>query len=268
MATSSTKKLLLEALQKMHSSIGIIRITQDFGDDKLIVIIHGNRFINPDVQGVIALLIRYLVQIRVISLVGCDGAFGDVDTDWIKTAKDGDTPVKIDQNTQRSIVDALLKAGELKGVEVARMLSSTPFTLFGPESKELYDRAAGLWEELTPLRDLLNRCATPEQQETTLREAMNSPQWKPLVAKFMEFVELDHQRANAIVDRMLEKMRGMNLQTSVIECQGNLPEYISNELSRRRISYIIIDPTKTTPDDIEKYEKVFAWHKKVMESLD
>jgi hypothetical protein len=249
MIKSAKKEALLATLKKMdtdHPEIGLLHEIQDFRDEKLIIIINDVLFVNIGVQKVIAHLIDYFTRVRLLSLVGCDGAAGDVDTGWLKNIKD--------QKLRSDIVDSLLLSGKLTGIEYCHVYCSTPFVLFGPEDKELYSRAGKLWEKITPLRNFLDK----DKTESRIKEAMNNPKLAPLFTDFQEFIELDRRRAKAMANNQLRKMMEIGTETSAIICRGNLPKYIAEELSDQRISYAIIDPAKVAADDKNTYEKMFS----------
>lgn len=251
MTTPEKNKALLATLRKMNSNypeIGLVRDILDCGDEKLMMIIQDTPFINIRVQKVIAHLIDYLTKIRVLSLVGCDGASGGVEisTDWLKRIKD--------QRLRSDVVDALFEEGKLTGLEYCHVFSSTPFVLFAPEDKKLYEQSVALWKKITPLRNFIDE----EKTESRIMQAMNTPKWKPLFDDFQEFLILEQRRASAMVDNLDRKMQEMEVQTSALICKGNLPQNIVAELSQRRISYVIVDPAKAAADDKKTYEKMLS----------
>jgi len=237
------KEALLATLKSMGSHLGFIDKIEIFGNHKLIIIIHDTPFINVSVSKVIYRILSRLIELRLTYLVAIDGAHsGDIDTGWLKGITD--------YSLKAEIVNSLFEKGELTAVEYLHMTSNTPFILFGPEDKELYDQAAKLWVEITPLWKFINK----DRTEAQLQKALNDPSLRPLCYKFVEFENLDHKRADKILENVLNKMNEINCNIAVLICKGNLPEYISTNAKNEMISYVIINPSKASEDDIREYE--------------
>ena len=257
--TSAKKTAILATLRTMHSEhpeIGLVRDIKDLGGEKIVLVIHDTPFVNVSIQKVIAVLIDRLVKLRFLSLVGCDGSSGEIDTGWLKDIRY--------QEFRDSIIDSLLESGKLTGLEYCHIYSSTPFVLLGTEDKKMYDQAAAVWEKLTPLRNFLDE----EKTERRIREAMNIPKLKPLFDDFQEFLKLDQRRANVMVNNILRTMKEMDIEISALICRGNLPEYVVKDLSQRGISYVIIDPARAADDDKKTYEKIFEQQRKLLKKSD
>ena len=257
MTTSAKQTALLATLRTMHSEhpeIGLVRDIQDLDSEKLMVVIHDSTFLNVSIQKVIAYLIDRLTKLRLLNIVGCDGAFrGELDTGWLKNIRD--------QEIRKTIADTLLKQGKLTGLEYCHIYSSTPFVYFGSEDEELYFQSGAIWEKITPLRNFLDE----EKTVARINVAMNTPELKPLFDDFQEFLKLEQRRAKTMVDNLLRKMQEMGSETSALICRGNLPKHVIEELSHRRISYVVIDPAKAADDDRKTYEKMFEDQRKLLQ---
>jgi len=131
MTTSAKKTALLTILRQMHTQLGFVKQVRGTSDGKLLVILENSAFTNVSVQQAIYRILNYLVEIRVLNLVGCDGACGEVDTGWLRNVRD--------QNLRTQMTDSLFKDGKLTGVEYCHIYSTTPFVLFGVDDKDLWD---------------------------------------------------------------------------------------------------------------------------------
>lgn len=238
------KKALLATLRSMNSYLGLINKIEIFGDHKLIIIIHDTPFINVSVSEVIYRILSRLIELRLIPIVAIDGAHsGDVSTGWLKGITD--------YSLRGEVVDTLFEQGKLTAVEYLHVKSNTPFILFGPEDEQLYDQAAKLWVELAPLWKFINE----DRSGAQIQKALNDPSLRSLCYKFAEFDTLDHKRADKILENMLNKMGEVNQDIAALVCKGNLPQYISTKAEDEFISYVIINPSNTSVDDINEYEK-------------
>lgn len=103
MGLSNKSSLLLAELSHMPRAVGAVAEERLFTEKCLVVLMHDCSFINVDVQRATVKLIDCVVNTRFVNLVACDGAYGDVDTGWLRNI--GDLTLR------KAIVDNLFEEG-------------------------------------------------------------------------------------------------------------------------------------------------------------
>jgi len=111
------------------SSAGKVTKARYFGSDKVIINIQ-DLHCHPEVQKNISRIISALDEKYGVSGIYMEGAYGDIDTSWITSIED--------KKIRLEITDALLKNGELTGVEYYSANSNKNCRIHGLENEKVY----------------------------------------------------------------------------------------------------------------------------------
>lgn len=240
---------ILKGVEKKESDLGIIIDKKIYNDNKLLIILHDFSFLSASNFKNTFNFIKFLINYRMINLVACDGAIRceEIDTGWISGIQDLDMQTKI--------ADNLYESGKLTPVEYCHIWAknnNTPFILFGPEDEKLYLKANELFIKYAPLRKYILENGNTE---SALLDASKIPEFQPLFGYFLEFDKVDHERAKIILQNLLKKMDEKKTEVVIMVGKGNIPKYISEIANEKKISHIIIDPTKSKDDNYVEFEK-------------
>jgi len=238
-------------LENFKSDYGIILDTHETFDNRFVLVFRDNAA-NLSERRAVTDALMYITHNRTIRLVGCDGAFGDIDTSWLGIISDKDM--------RNKIVDSLFNQMKLTPGEYCHIHAPVPFALFGLEDKELYKRGRKVWNALLPLLDYMHKYGQDGLQK--FGKDFSQYELNQQLATWEEFLSIDKERGLVIVKKLIKKMSDMDINESALICQGNLPDYASNFLNNLGISYARVKPRSSSEDN---WVPVNTWLKEQLE---
>lgn len=246
-------------MEKSGEKLGEMIEINSYDDNKLLIILHDFSFLNFNNFTSTTRIIQSFCLLRRINLIACDGAINcvEIDTGWLSNI--GNLDLK------DTIIKSLYEESKrLTPVEFCHIWAKNepnalPFILFGPEDEKLYYKANELYIQYAPLREYLLKNGNTE---LAVSNALKIPEFQPLFKYFMEFDKVDHERAEIILQNVLNKMDEIKTESAIFVGKGNIPKYISEITNKKKISHIIIDPNKGDKsnglnynDNIDEFEK-------------
>jgi hypothetical protein len=124
------------------------------------------------------------------------------------------------------------------------------FFLCGVEDMQLYEKAGKLWKRMHLQSD----------QPTGLFQSKDQ-------RKMNQFLELEMERALAIVRNLFQRMDKHNVSAAALVCCGNLPVHVCETLELRNISYAKIIPSEGATDKREDYVRLSQGGRSILEDL-
>ena len=110
--------------------------------------------------------------------------------------------------TRQEVGEYYVKRIKLRGAELANIATERAFELWGADDKALYQQALRLW-----VTDQLG-----------------------------DFLLIERRRAVVMLDNLLRRMKERDQKAAGLTLRGNLPDYVSDEMDRRGMSYARIRP--------------------------
>ena len=246
-STSARRDALMAALKVMQSKVGFVGPVVEGRDRRLVVILRDSPITNVSVIENTRIILSRLIDLRLIDLIGMEGApKGELDTSLL-----GSIP---GQNIQTKTVDSLMSKGMLSAAEYVALNSTTPVHLYGLEDWPLYLQARDAWNKLAPLWEYLHEHESSMSPESLAGAVNANPKLRSLARDYQQFDELVRRRADMFVTNLLQGMSEFPCEACAVSCRGHLPEYMSSVADRKSLSHVIIDPTKSTKDQLRLYE--------------
>jgi hypothetical protein len=212
-------------------------------DNPRFVLVFEDKPWNWGARWAIAQGLSLFVRRGTLQLVCVDGASGIIDTSMLQSY-----PIReIREDTALKLLqDMKISPGEYCSI----VNPDKPFVLCGVEDKTLYEKAGILWK----------RMQLESDQSGGLFKSKNQ-------RKMDEFIELEEDRANAIVTNLLKQMDAHKVSAAAMVCCGNLPVLVCDFLEYQNISCAKIIPNETASDDKEGYIQLSQGSRSIFEEL-
>jgi hypothetical protein len=250
-STSARRDALVTVLKAMQKKVGFVGPIVEGRDRRLLVIFRDSPITNISVIENTRVILSRLTDLRLIDLVGTEGApKGELDTSLLTSIPD--------KNIQKKTIDGLMSKGRLSAAEYVAMNSTTPIHLYGAEDWPLYLQARDVWLKLAPLWEYLHEHEASMSQENLAKAVNTDPKLTQLARDYQQFDELVRRRADVFVTNLLQGMSEFDCEACALICRGHLPEYISSVADRKSLSHVIIDLAKTTKDQLRVYEELIG----------